>query len=134
MPRDGLRFSPNRPHLQAAMEYGGKWRFPVPGPGFARCRLSSVPDLIPVYCDQAVGPILPQAVAKLPADSWAAMVQPLVAQLPWGHNVLLMERIKDLSTRLWYPAKLKSSLPSIEEIEAELSTSKPPRRLREKLQ
>jgi predicted nuclease of restriction endonuclease-like (RecB) superfamily len=47
-------------------------------------------------------PISPQAVAKLPADQWAAMVQPLVAQLPWGHNVLLMERIKDLPTRLWY--------------------------------
>jgi hypothetical protein len=57
-----------------------------------------------------------------------------VAQLPRGHNVPLMERIKDLPARLWYPAKLKSSLPSIEEIEAELSTSKPPRRLREKLQ
>jgi len=32
------------------------------------------------------------------------------------------------------PAKLKSSLPSIEEIEAELSTTKPPRRSRTKLQ
>jgi predicted nuclease of restriction endonuclease-like (RecB) superfamily len=52
--------------------------------------------------DQAISPILPQPVAKLPADQWAAMVQPLVAQLPWGHNVLLMERIKDLPTRLWY--------------------------------
>jgi hypothetical protein len=32
------------------------------------------------------------------------------------------------------PAKLRSSLPSIEEIEAELSTSKPARRSRKKLQ
>jgi predicted nuclease of restriction endonuclease-like (RecB) superfamily len=52
--------------------------------------------------NQAVSPILPRAVAKLSADQWAAMVQPLVAQLPWGHNVLLMERIKDLPARLWY--------------------------------
>ena len=27
--------------------------------------------------------------------------QPLVAQLPWAHNVLLMQKIKDLPTRLW---------------------------------
>ncbi len=28
-----------------------------------------------------------------------------VANLPWGHNVLLFERIKDESQRLWYAAK-----------------------------
>jgi len=55
-----------------------------------------------VQSNQAITPILPQAVAKLSADQMAAIGQPLVAQLPWGHNVLLMERIKDLPTRLWY--------------------------------
>lgn len=28
--------------------------------------------------------------------------QPLVAQIPWAHNILLMQRIKDLNTRVWY--------------------------------
>lgn len=43
--------------------------------------------------------ILPQAVAKLSPET---IVQPLVAQLPWAHNVLLMQRVKDLPARLWY--------------------------------
>lgn len=43
--------------------------------------------------------ILPPAVAKLGS---AAILQPLVAKLPWGHNVLLMEKIKDISARGWY--------------------------------
>lgn len=30
---------------------------------------------------------------------------PAVARLPWGHNVLLFERIKDRTHRLWYAAK-----------------------------
>lgn len=30
------------------------------------------------------------------------IVQRPVAQIPWGHNIVLMERIKDLPTRLWY--------------------------------
>ena len=36
---------------------------------------------------------LPQPVAKL---------QQLVAKLPWGHNILLMEKVKDKNIRLWY--------------------------------
>ena len=36
---------------------------------------------------------LPQAVANL---------QQLVAQLPWGHNILLMEKVKDKNARLRY--------------------------------
>ena len=29
-------------------------------------------------------------------------LQRLVAKIPWGHNILLMQKIKDLPTRLWY--------------------------------
>ncbi len=65
-------------------------------------------------------PILPQPVAKLEATTEvpqpAAQVPPIpivqqaVAQLPnsllwlvpWGHHVNLMEKVKDLPTRLWY--------------------------------
>lgn len=31
-----------------------------------------------------------------------ALVQRLVAQLPWTHNVLLMQKIKDIRVRSWY--------------------------------
>jgi predicted nuclease of restriction endonuclease-like (RecB) superfamily len=70
-------------------------------------------------------PILPQAVAKLGSSSEGKQVvalmtgkgkvpqtvakiggleilQRLVAQIPWGHNILLLEKVKDLSSRLWY--------------------------------
>ena len=59
--------------------------------------------------------ILPQAVAKLtslemtqtPSARLAvtedlAKLQQLVAQLPWGHNVILIEKVKNLRARLWY--------------------------------
>lgn len=56
--------------------------------------------------------ILQQAVAKLhvPANDTKTLVQTgaptivqeLLARIPWGHNVLLMEKIKELPTRLWY--------------------------------
>lgn len=43
--------------------------------------------------------ILPQPAAKL---DHTEQVQRLVAQLPWAHNVLLMQKIKHLPTRCWY--------------------------------
>ena len=39
--------------------------------------------------------ILQQAVAKLPD-------QALLAGIPWGHHILLIEKIKDLPVRFWY--------------------------------
>jgi predicted nuclease of restriction endonuclease-like (RecB) superfamily len=56
--------------------------------------------------------ILPQPVAKL--ESYGKVPQPvaqtdtqtilqqLAAKIPWGHNILLMEKVKDLTARLWY--------------------------------
>lgn len=41
-----------------------------------------------------VAPIVQQAIAQLP-DS-------LLWSIPWSHNVLLMEKVKDRTTRLWY--------------------------------
>lgn len=62
--------------------------------------------------------ILPQPVAKLDQkQATANLPQPvaknrhgdaikgrlvLVLNLPWGHNILLIEKVKDLSARLWY--------------------------------
>jgi predicted nuclease of restriction endonuclease-like (RecB) superfamily len=38
------------------------------------------------------------------AAAWSdpAIVQRVVAQLPWGHNVTLLDRLGDLETRAWY--------------------------------
>ncbi|MBS1775520.1 MAG: DUF1016 family protein [Bacteroidetes bacterium] len=56
-------------------------------------------------------PILQQSVSKLQnADNQentnlpqaAANLQQLVAKLPWGHNILLMEKVKDKNARFWY--------------------------------
>lgn len=41
-------------------------------------------------------------VAKLASPSASPIVQRTVAQLPWGHNIRLLEKVKDLPTRLWY--------------------------------
>jgi predicted nuclease of restriction endonuclease-like (RecB) superfamily len=55
--------------------------------------------------------ILPQAVAKLQnteselnifLPQAVANLQQLVVKLPWGHNILLMEKIKNKNIRLWY--------------------------------
>lgn len=34
-----------------------------------------------------------------------SIVQQLVAQIPWGHNVVLLERLKNSDSRLWYAQK-----------------------------
>src|SRR5699024_6951017 len=55
--------------------------------------------------------ILPQAVAKSQeVDNEATKNMPqavadlhrLVAKIPWGHNILLIEKVKDKNARLWY--------------------------------
>jgi predicted nuclease of restriction endonuclease-like (RecB) superfamily len=46
--------------------------------------------------------IMPQPVAQLAAADIPANLQQLVAKIPWGHNILLMEKLKELPTRLWY--------------------------------
>jgi predicted nuclease of restriction endonuclease-like (RecB) superfamily len=41
------------------------------------------------------------------AEAWpdAQFVQQAVAQLPWGHNVVLLDKLPGLETRRWYAAK-----------------------------
>jgi predicted nuclease of restriction endonuclease-like (RecB) superfamily len=46
-----------------------------------------------------------QAVAQLPSNGVATEFgQPPVAQIPWAHNVLLMQKVKDHNARQWYAA------------------------------
>lgn len=37
------------------------------------------------------------------------IVPQVVAQIPWGHNVILLEKVKDLKTRLWYAQKTQEN-------------------------
>ena len=46
--------------------------------------------------------IVPQPVAQLKTLFMLPIVQRSVAQLPWGHNVVLFVKIPHLPTRLWY--------------------------------
>ncbi|MDZ4290172.1 MAG: PDDEXK nuclease domain-containing protein [Prosthecobacter sp.] len=46
--------------------------------------------------------IVPQPVAQLVTAAANPVLQQAVAQIPWGHNIALIEKIKDLPTRLWY--------------------------------
>jgi predicted nuclease of restriction endonuclease-like (RecB) superfamily len=112
-------------------------------------------DFLPQHALRSSGPPkVPQAAAQLP-DS-------ILWSIPWFHQIVLMEKVKDRTTRLWYmqqtltngcqdrnhmvaeyslrgvdkpigiseyeltralPPNLKSALPTVEEIEAELADS-----------
>jgi predicted nuclease of restriction endonuclease-like (RecB) superfamily len=51
---------------------------------------------------------MPQPVALLEnignnaVSGDSSNLQQLVANIPWGHNILLMEKVKDMNVRLWY--------------------------------
>lgn len=45
---------------------------------------------------------LPQSVAKTNDGAVLIILHNLIAKIPWGHNILLMEKVKDMQTRLWY--------------------------------
>jgi len=52
-------------------------------------------------------PILPEAAAKLEAPSKvrqpaAQFTLSLLCSVPWFHHILLMEKVKELDTRIWY--------------------------------
>ena len=45
---------------------------------------------------------LPQPVAKTNDAAVLILLHNLIAKMPWGHNILLMEKVKDMQTRFWY--------------------------------
>jgi predicted nuclease of restriction endonuclease-like (RecB) superfamily len=51
---------------------------------------------------QNASPKVPQPVAQLRDNDPSANLQSFLTQIPWGHNVLLMEKITELPTRFWY--------------------------------
>ncbi len=45
---------------------------------------------------------VPQSVAQNLKTNSLLILQQLVAQIPWGHNILLMEKVKNLPAHHWY--------------------------------
>ena len=45
---------------------------------------------------------VPQSVAQMTGRAEPAILHHLAVKLPWGHNILLMEKVKELPIRLWY--------------------------------
>jgi predicted nuclease of restriction endonuclease-like (RecB) superfamily len=60
-----------------------------------------------LYADLSIGQ---QPVAQLPGHGVPSEFgQQAVAQIPWGHNVLLMQKVKDHHARQWYAAATLSN-------------------------
>jgi predicted nuclease of restriction endonuclease-like (RecB) superfamily len=53
--------------------------------------------MVQLYKEYGLG----EEIGKQAVSQLAALPQ-LVAKIPWGHNILLMQRIKDMTARLWY--------------------------------
>ena len=54
------------------------------------------------------GDFVQPPVAQMASLAPAPLLQPLVAQLPWAHNVLLLQAVKDETTRAWYASQALS--------------------------
>jgi len=46
--------------------------------------------------------ITTQGTKAQPVENERLILQQLVAKIPWGHNILLLARVKDHTNRLWY--------------------------------
>jgi predicted nuclease of restriction endonuclease-like (RecB) superfamily len=72
----------------------------------------NIKRMLALYREYPPAAFVPQAVAQITASvkvpkvvaqtSSQDVLQHLVAKIPWGHNILLMEKVKDLKTRIWY--------------------------------
>jgi predicted nuclease of restriction endonuclease-like (RecB) superfamily len=47
----------------------------------------------------------PPPVAQLPSAPAESTLLRAITQIPWAHNVILIQMVKDLDTRLWYARK-----------------------------
>jgi hypothetical protein len=43
-----------------------------------------------------------QPVAKLTSNTAIELVRQIVAQIPWGQNLLILKKVSDPAARLWY--------------------------------
>ena len=83
--------------IRFAREYGARPILQQPvaksaGPGKVPQAAAQLPD----------GETVQTPPAKSTASDDRVILQQLAAKLPWGQNVLLLEKVRDLSARLWY--------------------------------
>ena len=71
--------------------------------GFSERNIGRMIAFYREYSDLEV--ILPQVVAKTSETPEPVAAKDLMSQIPWGHHMLLMEKIKDFTTRIWYMAE-----------------------------
>jgi predicted nuclease of restriction endonuclease-like (RecB) superfamily len=57
-----------------------------------------------------------------PSESPSSIVQQPVAQLPWGHNVSLLDKLDDSAGRLWYASEAVENGWSRKVLEAQIAT------------
>ena len=67
--------------------------------------VEKVPQAVAQLPEQEANEKVPQAVAHVTDLSVLEKLQKLVEKIPWGQNFLLIEKVKDLSSRLWYMQK-----------------------------
>ncbi len=84
--------------------------------GYSPRNLRSARQLYLTYCDPAIwlqpvaklakqsggAEIWLQPVAKLNADTVVAFLRQLVAEIPWGQNLLILNKLTAPAARLWY--------------------------------
>jgi predicted nuclease of restriction endonuclease-like (RecB) superfamily len=68
--------------------------------GFSERNIKRMLAFFREYCDLVPRPVAPGA-AKVP-QAVALFSSDVLLALPWGHHLLLMEKIKDAETRCWY--------------------------------
>ena len=84
--------------IQFQREYPGL--FAIPQRPVAELPETALPDKIR---QQPVAKIDPtNSIQSVQVSGETQIVQRVVAQLPWAHNVILIQKLKDLPTRLWY--------------------------------
>lgn len=68
--------------------------------GFSRSNLYYMKQFYCFYVE--TGEFVPQPVAQ---SSGSEFVQQVVGQIPWGHNILIFQSVKDQKKALWYVHK-----------------------------
>ncbi|MCD4817245.1 MAG: PDDEXK nuclease domain-containing protein [Candidatus Cloacimonetes bacterium] len=66
--------------------------------GFSERNIKFMVQLYKVY-------VVEYSIGKQPVSQLEKRKQ-IVSQIPWGHNILIMQRIKDMTVRFWYMGQI----------------------------
>jgi len=69
------------------------------------CLDQFLPQPVAKLEERTHAPKMSQAVAKIAAKTIIENIYPFITNIPWGHNIILMEKVKDMTSRLWYMQK-----------------------------